>query len=192
MPTGVKDIDKPMTLACNIVVLGSVLQSERDVKVTTNALNTERCIPLRKIVISEGANQVKIRVEHLDLTKAEIRGIEERAIFVAANSQPFINCTRTYGRAVHGQDCIGRVDCGVPAGDRAIFGRENETGCTRFTTLRNNETSRAIKDNPGWRCKRSTSSSSWRWDGDYQWASRRRRECVAVAIIERGYPCAIV
>src|SRR5260370_176737 len=128
MPTGAKDIHKPVALACNVIVLGSVLQCECDVKVTTNALNTEGCVALREMLIGEGANQVKIRVEHLDLPEAEIRGIDERAIFVAVDSQPFVDSARTYGRAVHCQDGMGPVDSGAPAGDRAIFCGENEDG----------------------------------------------------------------
>ena len=154
-----------MALACNVIVPGSVLQCERDVKVTTNALNTEGCVALREIVVGERTNQVKIRVVHLDLTEAEIRGIDERAIFVAVDSQPFVDSPRTYGRAVHGQDGMGPVDSGVPAGDRAIFCGENEDAWARFTTLRNNETTRAIKDNPGRGCGRYTCRS---WNGDHE------------------------
>src|SRR5690242_1369007 len=121
MPIGVEDIDKAMTGTCYIVVLGCILLRECDVEVASDVLNTERCVTLRKTVISEGAYEFKIRVEHLDGSEAEIGGKDERSRGIAADSQSFVDRALTYVRSIHGQDGMSQVaEILVPAGYRAI------------------------------------------------------------------------
>src|SRR6266702_8112042 len=123
MPIVVKDIDKAMAGTRYIVVLGCIPLRKCDVEVSSDVLNTERRITLRKTVIGEGAYEFKIRVEHLDGSEAEIGGKDERSRGIAANSQSFVDRALTYVRSIHGQDGMSQVgEILVPAGYRAIFG----------------------------------------------------------------------
>src|SRR5205807_6083606 len=99
---------------------------KRDVEVASNVLDAERCKTLWKMVIGEGAYEVKIRVEHLDGSEAEIGGKEECSRGIAADSQSFVDRAFTYVRSIHCQDGMGPVDSGIPAGYGAIFGVKNE------------------------------------------------------------------
>lgn len=127
IPTGVEDIDKPITRTRYIVVLGSIPLRKRDVEVASDVLDAERCKTLRKTLIGEGAYEFKIRVEHLDGSEAEIGGKDKRSRGIAANSQSFVDRALTYIRSIHCQDGMRLVgESRVPAGYRAIFGIKNE------------------------------------------------------------------
>ena len=108
-------------------MLGSIPLRKRDVEVASDVLDAEGCETLWKMVIGEGAYKVKIRVEHLDGSEAEIGGKEERSGGIAADSQSFVDRAFTYVRSIYCQDGMGPVDeIGVPAGYCAIFGVKNE------------------------------------------------------------------
>src|SRR5712691_10369610 len=112
-----------MTGTRYIVVLGCILLRKCDVEVASDVLDTERCITLRKTVIGEGAYEIKIRVELLDPSEAEIGGKDERSRSITADSQSFVDRALTYVRAIHRQDGMSPVgEIGVPTGYCAIFG----------------------------------------------------------------------
>ncbi len=130
MPIGVEDIDEAMTRARYIVVLLRILLGKRDIEIASDVLDAEGCITLRQTVIGEGADEMKIRVEHLDGSEAEIGGKEERSRGIGANSQSLVDRTLPYVRSIHGQDGMAAVgESGVPAGYRAIFGIKKEAAC---------------------------------------------------------------
>src|SRR5258706_3613910 len=72
-----------------------------------------------------------MRIEHLDLAGMEIGRVDKVMIVVTANGKPFVDGMGL--RAVHYQDCMGRVNGGIPPGDRAVFGRKQEKAWARFS-----------------------------------------------------------
>src|SRR5260370_40048352 len=78
------------------------------------------------------------------------------------------------------------VGAGVPAGDRAVFGRNHETGWTRSTARPNDKAARAVEDVAGWRCCRSSRTTCGGRDSDHE------RHCRAIALVQGRYACAIV
>src|SRR5260370_41767473 len=99
-----------MTGTRYIVVLGCILLRKCDVEFASDVLDAEGCITLRKTVIGEGAYEVKIRVEHLDGSEAELDGKDERSRGIAANSKSFVDCALNYVRSMHCQDGMSPVD----------------------------------------------------------------------------------
>src|SRR5258706_9627646 len=148
-----------------VVMLGCILLREGDVEeVATIALNAERRVTVRNIGIGEGVYELKSRVEHLDFSEAEIGGKEESAVSIAADSKSFVDRACTYSRAIDRENGVIQVDIRVPAGNRAIFGVKNEQSRTRLTIFRDNETTRAVEDGAGRRCRRSSRTTSRRRD----------------------------
>ncbi len=82
----------------HVVVLGRILQGKGDVEFTTNVLDAERSVALvwlrasvRQLRVGKGFDQVKVGIEHLYRSEAEIGGIDESARGVAGDSKPFVD-----------------------------------------------------------------------------------------------------
>ena len=69
---------------------------------------------------------MEIGIELLNASKAEIRGVDEVAPVAPSKGKPLVDGSGPNSRAIHGEDSIGRLDVGIPARDRAIFGGKDE------------------------------------------------------------------
>src|SRR5690242_2405723 len=82
----------------------------------------------RQVRVSERAglksHRLERAVEHVDRAVVKVRGEKLRMLPVTADGQSLVNGLA--GGVVDLQYRMGRIDAGVPGGDRPVLGRENE------------------------------------------------------------------
>jgi hypothetical protein len=181
----VEDIDKAAADPCDIVMLLRVLPGVGNEKSPTDILYAERRETGRKIRIRERAGQNdggEVLVEHIDRTCSKICRKEEVAGRIGADRQPFIDGSGGRSRdagPVYLQLCVS-APAGIPGGDRAILGRENEE---RRLTTREGEVRSAVKDLSRNRSSRGRGGRRDVYD---------QRLLDAAASIQRRLPCTVV
>src|SRR5713226_3848067 len=88
-----------------------------------------------------------------------------------------------------------RVHPGIPAGDRAVFGRKHEHACTMFAISADHKVIRVraihvIEDDAGWGCCCASGTSCGWWDNNYEWRSWWK--WVTTSIINSSVTCSVV
>ena len=120
-----------------IIVMLRILQCEGHIEITADVLDAEwsktliwQGTSMRQLRVSERTHQVKVCIELLDGSEAEIGGIDKVTASALAKSESFVNCTHesplTHGWAIHPKDAMGQVNVKIPSWYGAIFGSKHE------------------------------------------------------------------
>ena len=152
MALEVEGVDEPMPGAGDIVVPVGILQRIRHVDDAAEIPNPERRISRRKVPVLEPCmDLMEHGVEHIHRGGVEVRREE------TVSGRCLGDCNAFVDRADVGPvDADNRVRGGhgrVPAGDRSVFARENETGWARGQAFGDGEARRPVEHDAG-RCAR--------------------------------------
>src|SRR5246127_744965 len=128
-----EDVDEAVARPGVVVLLGRVLLGEGDVQVAADVVDAERGEAGRDGGGGGAGGPAEAAIEDLDGAEPEVGGVQELAgrgadqgeslVFRAVVAGPVGD-----GGPVHGDDRAGGIDGGVPAGDRAVLGGEQEPG----------------------------------------------------------------
>src|SRR5258708_21498507 len=133
----------------DVIVFGVILQRERDEQVIIKNLHVERRIAGRQVRIGKALHLLEVVVEDVDRAIAEIGREKEGAVVIVADCQPLVDGALASIEIVNGEHRTAGVHGRIPAGDRAILGRENEHRRGRYAIVRNFEITRWIEHLPG-------------------------------------------
>src|SRR6266700_6724292 len=142
LPVRIEDIDKAATGTRRIIVMRRILQCERNVEVAPDVLDAERRKTLvwqrtrmRQLRVGEGTNQVKVCIELLYFTEAEIGRVDKFMLPALTKSKSFVDGTCPHTRAIYCEDSIGQIDTRIPTRNGAVFSIKHEETRTGFTVL---------------------------------------------------------
>src|SRR6185437_1566773 len=130
-PFGEKTSTKPLPGRAGVVALAGPLLGARDVELAADVVDPERREAGREGRVGEAVDEVEVIVEDVDPSEAEARCVDELAVRSGHEGEALVVGTDVAGsvrgrRVVDGNHGVRVVDVRIPAGDRAVFGREEE------------------------------------------------------------------
>jgi len=148
-----EDIHETVAGAWNVIMPLVVLLRVGHVNLLTDRLNAKRSIVAGNIRISKRLYIGKIRVIHLNLAVAEVRGIDERPCRSRNNCQSLvdrsqlgvINAAR-FG-VVHYGDSVVQIGTRIPSRQRAVLRGKNKERGAGNAVFTHGELARAVENN---------------------------------------------